>query len=133
MIWHYLAAETRERRLEREHDEFVDELDRRKGKSRTAEFLERIGFLGRLATYFALAGVLAIWYPGFDAYQKPLAEVTVNSIISPLVWLGVGFVFLRALFQPSKHPQIKQLWGIWTICLGLVAVVVAIFLGWIRL
>jgi hypothetical protein len=132
MIWDYLAAEARERRLEREHDEFVDELDRQKGKSRTAEFLERIGFLGRLATYLALFGVLAIWYPGFDAYQKPLAEVTVIGIVSPLVWLGAGFVLLRAFFQPSKHPQFKQFWGIWTICLGLVAVVVATFLGWIR-
>jgi hypothetical protein len=29
MIWDYLSAEARERRLEREHDEFVAELARK--------------------------------------------------------------------------------------------------------
>jgi hypothetical protein len=60
MIWDYLAAEARERRLERELDEFADELARKKGKSRTAEFLERIGILGRLTTYLALFGLVAV-------------------------------------------------------------------------
>ena len=132
MIWDYLSAEARERRSEREHDEFVAELARKKGKTRTAEFLERIGFLGRIATYFVLFGVLLMWYPGFDVFQKPLAEVTISGILSPLVWLGACFVFLRALFQPSKHPHVRQFWGIWTICLAVIAVVVATYFGWIR-
>ena len=132
MIWDYLAAEERERRSEREHDEFVAELARKKGKTRTAKFLERIGFFGRIATYFALFGVLLMWYPGFDVFQKPLAEVTISGILSPLVWLGACFVFLRALFQPSKHPHVRQFWGIWTICLAVIAVVIATYFGWIK-
>ena len=70
MIWDYLAAEARERRLEREHDEFVAELAVKQGKSRTAEFLERIGFLGRLVTYFAIFGLLAMWVPRFRCVSE---------------------------------------------------------------
>ena len=132
MIWDYLAAEARERRLERELDEFAAELAQKQGKSRTAEFLERIGFISRLATYFVLFVLLAIWYPGFDAYGKPLAEATISALIAPLAWLGFGFVLLRALFQPSKHPHAKQFWGIWTICLSVITLVIASSAGWIR-
>ena len=65
-------------------------------------------------------------------YQKPLAEVTVSAIVSPLIWLAECFVFLRALFQPSKHPHIRQFWEIWTICLSVVALAIATYFDWIR-
>jgi hypothetical protein len=127
MIWNY--ARERQARLER--DALAAELAEKEGKSQLAVFLERIGFLGRLVTYLVLLGLLAVWYPDFEVYQKPLAGVTAGGLIYPLWWLGICFVVLWALFNPRKHPQIKKAWGIWTICLGVVAVVLPTYLRWI--
>ena len=56
-MWSYLAAAAREQRARQERDELAAELAEKQGKGRAAEFLERIGFVGRLATYLVFFGL----------------------------------------------------------------------------
>jgi hypothetical protein len=53
-------------------------------------------------TYLAIFGILASRYPDFDVYQKPLAEVTVRSLVLPVLWFVACLVLMRALFSPAS-------------------------------
>jgi hypothetical protein len=128
-MWSYLAAAAREQRARQERDELAAELAEKQGKGRAAEFLERIGFVGRLATYLVFFGLFAIWYP----------DVSEAACRGERRCLGVSYVVAwdvascRSLAFPTTEASAYQaVLGGWTICLSVVAVVIATYFGWIR-
>jgi len=101
----YWDEARKERQLEDELDAFAADLARKKGQT---QFFARIGIPTRLLTYLVLFLILYWFMPDKKAFEEPL---TFNILFEVVLWFGVAFVLVRALFRPSKHPDVRNLWG----------------------
>lgn len=73
-------------------------------------WLRPVGFVTRLLTYAALFLMLYLWAPK-DISNTPLGTLTLSDITGTAIFLGIGIVLVRALFNPSDDEQVKDAWG----------------------
>jgi hypothetical protein len=69
------------------------------------------GIVGRLLVYatFFVGWLLAM--PSDDILGKPLASVTIGSILGLAAWVFVGFAWVKYLFTPSQSERAQQAWN----------------------
>jgi len=72
--------------------------------------LRPIGFVTRLLTYAALFFTLYLWAPK-DISSTPLGSLTLSDIAGTAIFIGIGIVLIRALFEPSDDDKVKDAWG----------------------
>ncbi|WLA68599.1 hypothetical protein [Bradyrhizobium diazoefficiens] len=75
-------------------------------------WLRPIGFVTRLLTYAGLFLLLYNWAPR-DISNTPLGSLTPSDIVGTIGFIAVGFLLLRALFNPSDDDETKDAWGGW--------------------
>jgi len=93
-------------------EEFVepDALEQLERLGHNRRWLRLIGFLTRLLTYAALFSLLYVWAPK-DISNAPLGTLTLSDIAGVIIFVGIGIVLFRALFNPSDNDEIKDAWG----------------------
>jgi hypothetical protein len=69
-----------------------------------------LGFVTRLLVYAALFFALYIFAPD-DILDVPLATLTLSKIGRTVVWVVIGLVLIRWLFEPSEDDNIREAWG----------------------
>lgn len=109
------ALEEFERFSEASRIEAAEDVENRR-------WLRPIGFVTRLLSYAALFVLLYIWAPK-DISKTPLGTLTLSDIVGTVVFVGIGIVLVRALFNPSDDDQVKDAWG-WfgVVLLGVVGI-----------
>lgn len=73
-------------------------------------WLRPLGFVTRLFTYATLFLVLYLWAPK-DISGTPLGSLTLSDIAGTAIFIGIGIVLIRALFEPSDDDKVKDAWG----------------------
>lgn len=73
-------------------------------------WLRPLGFVTRLHTYAALFLTLYLWAPK-DISSTPLGSLTLSDIAGTVIFIGIGIVLIRALFEPSDDDGVKDAWG----------------------
>jgi hypothetical protein len=105
----------------------VELLNRDVEKRRRNAWLRKIAFIGRIFVYACLFGALFIFKPEglSDVTTKPLAQLSIGSIMAAVLWVVIGLVLLNAFFKPNPRPDFQEAWGF----LGFVLSIGALLLG----
>ncbi len=51
-----------------------------------------------------------LWAPK-DISNTPLASLTLADIAGTAIFIGIGILLIRTLFEPSDDDRVKDAWG----------------------
>jgi len=74
------------------------------------KWLRPFGVFGRLVSYAILFLLLYAYWPS-DISHTPFASLTLSDVFGTVAAMGIAFVLIRALFEPSDDEGIKDAWG----------------------